>query len=222
MLNLIAGVAGCCLLALAAYKDNSRPPIVSTGVETMAADKWDIQHSPGMLLRPLAGDGGWYFDFPGSAGSVGYVTTLTSMAASSGIAASIMVVVTGNPVFNYKLEANNTCDFPAHVRLFLQRQGDDLSGVGPKQYFRWWSIEAAFKLKAGEAMLTESFANLDKWVSVFGKRGDADAEATAGLQDAVRNLARIGFTFGGGCFYGHGVNITNGSARFIATSFNVK
>jgi hypothetical protein len=36
------------------------------------------------------------------------------------------------------------------------------------------------------------------------------------------NLGNVGFVFGGGCFYGHGVNVIGGSARFLTTSYSVK
>src|SRR2546427_5558274 len=42
-------------------------------------------------------------------------------------------------VFNYQLNPNNTCDYPAHARLYLQRTGDDLSGQGEYEFYRWFS-----------------------------------------------------------------------------------
>jgi hypothetical protein len=33
------------------------------------------------------------------------------------------------------------------------------------------------------------------------------------------NVGNIGMTFGGGCFAGHGVNISGGTARFSLTSY---
>jgi hypothetical protein len=32
----------------------------------------------------------------------------------------------------------------------------------------------------------------------------------------------VGFSFGGGCFYGHGVRVSGGGARFALTSYKVK
>jgi hypothetical protein len=56
---------------------------------------------------------------------------------------------------------------------------------------------------------------------VYGKSGDDDATALAGFQDALGNLGRVGMTFGGGCFFGHGVNVSGGTARFALISYTI-
>ena len=38
----------------------------------------------------------------------------------------------------------------------------------------------------------------------------------------LKNMGHIGVTFGGGCFFGHGVNVSGGAARFIMTRFELK
>ena len=58
--------------------------------------------------------------------------------------------------------------------------------------------------------------------SSFGKLGNANAEANKGFEAALKDVANVGFTFGGGCFFGHGAFVTNGTARFIVTEFKVK
>ena len=42
-----------------------------------------------------------------------------------------------------------------------------------------------------------------------------------GFQDALGDLGHVGMTFGGGCFFGHGVNISGGTARFSLISYTV-
>jgi hypothetical protein len=44
----------------------------------------------------------------------------------------------------------------------------------------------------------------------------------AGFKQAITNLENVGFSFGGGCFYGHGVRVSGGGARFALTSYKVK
>jgi hypothetical protein len=51
----------------------------------------------------------------------------------------------------------------------------------------------------------------DQLVSVSGKRGDYNESAQIGFQQALRELGNVGFVYGGGCFYGHGVNVIGGS-----------
>jgi hypothetical protein len=183
---------------------------------------WDIRYSPSMPAHPAADRNGWSFDFPDCGGrsacSVNYVTTRVDMAASQSIKATFAVTINGPVQFHYKLERDNTCDSPARVRLFIQRKGDDLTGA--KEFWRWWSNPVSLQLGSGAGELTAALAP-SEWLSVFGKRGDASAAAREGFQLALREIGNVGFTFGGGCFYGHGVNITGGTARFTLTGFSV-
>ncbi len=189
----------------------------------MDAQAWAILYSPGMPAHPSPREmGGWFFDFPSAPGSVHYVTAAGNMTAAKSVSASIEVTTTGTPTFEYKLEANNTCINPAHVRFLLQEKGDDLSGAGGKQYYRWWSISAAYELAFGSATLTAQISDLSQWMSVFGERADASAAATAGFKQAMSNLGAVGFSFGGGCFYGHGVRASGGAARFAVTSYVIE
>jgi hypothetical protein len=153
---------------------------------------------------------------------VHYVLAAVNMVASSYVEAKFSVITTGTPAFIYNLQADNTCIYPAHVRFLLQEQGDDLSGTNGKQYFRWWSTSIAYQLAPGEADLSASLSDFSQWVSVFGEKANASAAATAGFEQAMANLGNVGFAFGGGCFYGHGVRVSGGSARFAVTKYAVK
>jgi len=144
------------------------------------------------------------------------------MDASNDVDANISVPTTGTPVFVYNLEPDNTCVYPAHVRFLSQEKGDDLSGRNGKQYFRWWSNTVAYQLAPGPAKLSASLIDLSQWTSVFGEKANASAAATAGFQQAIANFGNVGFAFGGGCFYGHGVRVSGGGARFAVASYAVK
>ena len=63
---------------------------------------------------------------------------------------------------------------------------------------------------------------ISQWTSVLGEKANASAAATAGFQQAIANLGSVGFSFGGGCSYGHGVRVSGGGARFAVTSYAVK
>src|SRR5271166_3503574 len=212
-------------LLLASCDDNGPfpAPTPRSTVVLMDAVAWTIPYSPGMPPHPTPQtDGGWYFDFPNAPNSVHYVLATVNMAASSSVDASILVTTTGMPVFVYNLQPDNSCTYPAHVRFLLQQRGDDLSGMNGKQYFRWWSNSVAYQLALGRANLSASLTDLSQWTGVFGEKANANAAATAGFRQAVANLDNVGFSFGGGCFYGHGVRVSSGSARFAVTSYTVK
>jgi hypothetical protein len=213
----------CLLLLLAVCHDASAQSSSAPRNVPMDAQAWSIRYSLGMPAHPAPRDkGGWYFDFPSAPGSVHYVTAAVDMTASESVTANIEVTTTGTPTFDYSLDPNNTCSHPAHVRFLLQQKGDDLSGVAGKQYYRWWSINAAYELAAGSTTLTAQISDHSQWVSVFGERADATAAATAGFKQAMQNLGAVGFAFGGGCFYGHGVRVSGGRARFAIISYAVK
>ena len=105
-------------------------------------------------------------------------------------------------------------------RLYFQRKGDDLSGQGEYEYYRWWSKTAAYVLAPGNAVLTGDLTQPSQWISVYGKPGDGNVLA---FREALTNIGTVGMTFGGGCFFGHGVFVDpgSGSAVFKAMSYRV-
>jgi hypothetical protein len=223
MARIVAFILG--LLLLAGCDENTSLPAATRplNVVPMNAQAWSILYSPGMPPHPAPQMGsGWYFDFPAAPGSVHYVLAEVNMAASLSVDASILVTTTETPVFVYNLQPDNTCIYPAHVRFLLQEQGDDLSGTNGKQYFRWWSTSVAYQLAPGQADLSASLTDLSQWVSVFGEKANASAAATEGFKQAMANLSNVGFAFGGGCFYGHGVRVTGGSARFAVANYTAR
>jgi hypothetical protein len=145
-----------------------------------------------------------------------------NIAALSFVEARILVTSAGSPVFVYKFQPDNDCIYPAHVHLLLQEKGDDLSGKNGKQYFRWFSNSVAYRLAPGAVRLKASLTDLSQWTSVFGEKANASAGATVGFRQAMANLGNVGFSFGGGCFYGHGVGLSSGSAQFALTSYMIK
>ena len=222
LVRVLLPILGLLLLAACNDESGSPAPTLRSTVVPMDAQAWSIRYSPGMPAHPSPREtGGWYFDIPSAPGSVHYVTAAVDMIATKSVSASIEITTTGTPTFEYALEVNNTCVSPAHVRFLLQQKGDDLSGAGGKQYYRWWSISAAYKLAPGSTTLTVQVSDLSQWLSVFGERADASADATAGFWQAMNNLGAVGFSFGGGCFYGHGVRASDGGARFVVTNYAV-
>jgi hypothetical protein len=131
---------------------------------------------------------------------------------------TFQILTTGAPTFNYAMDSDNTCTTPATVRLFLERRNDNFSA----EFYRWWANPTAYDLQptSGNVTLTVPLAP-DQWSSVYGKAGNYDATARAGFQDALTDLERVGMTFGGGCFFGHGVNVSGGTARFVLIDYTV-
>jgi len=181
------------ILAACNGGSNPMPPVSAV---------WAFQYSPGMPPSMV----GNYFDFPPQDG-VHYVVRSGAARSSIGMTFTIsgngtIVPTQGNP--------------PALVRLYFQRAGDDMSGAGQYEFYRWWSTDS-IELKAGDFTLAVPLTP-ERWSSVYGKHGDV---VPAQFQAAVGGMQTLGFTFGGE-FAGHGDYVTNGSARFTLTSFTAQ
>ena len=123
---------------------------------------------------------------------VHYVTTTYAnpIPVDSTLLVSFRVEAASATVFNFKLEADNTCDKRrASVRAILQRAGDDLYGAD----YRFWSNPAAIVLAEGEYTMTVKLSP-DQWTNVNGKR------SAVGFVETLKKIENIGLTFGGGAF----------------------
>ena len=217
-----------------------RKPSGSSNVSLNAAD-WTFYFGNGPLAHPTpnAGQLGWWFDVPvltcasisecwtqpyippACCPQVDYIMVpfTASLLTKSYITITLAVVLTsGAPIFNFKMEASNNGTSPASVRALVFKQGD----VGIDENGRWWSnpVHAVLSATTGQVTLTIPIQP-DQWSNVAGKRGNYDAARLAGWQAALSNPRFVGLTFGGGSFFGHGVNVSNGTARFVMTDYSL-
>lgn len=193
---------------------SSAPDVLS-----LQPQDWDIHYSPGMPAHPSpAADGAWFFDFPVDPGSVHYVSVPYNQSVQHKSVSLTFRVTTSEAPFYNSLDTgcNNT---PAHVRLYLQRRDDDMQSDG----YRWWSNPASYELGTNDnqVITIEVSLTADKWSGLYGEFGHSSAQARQWFQATLSNLGRIGMTFGGGCSFGHGVNVSGGSARFTLIRFEV-
>jgi hypothetical protein len=150
---------------------------------------------------------------------VHYVTTTYAKALAPTSSMSMTVSITATPgvLFDYHTEASNSCPGSATVRLYFQRQGDDLTMASAT--YRWWSNPISFVLvpTSGAATITVPLHG-SQWTDVNGMSG---LQQPSGFAAALAHPANIGMTFGGGCFFGHGVFIDSGAATFTITGFSI-
>ena len=190
-------------------------------VTVSASTPWNIQHSPGMPPQTTPSNGGWSFEFPVGpealgAASVHYVSAPASGHLSGArLEMDFTIEAAGNPAFQYKLNSDNTCVNPANVSMYLQRRNDQLTAA--YEHYRWWS-DTSIPLLPGAFSLTVPLSP-GNWSQVYGKNGTAYPHEFAA---ALADLEAVGVTFGGGCFKGHGVNLSQGTAKFTMTRFEVK
>ena len=67
----------------------------------------------------------------------------------------------------------------------------------------------------GPSTFSVTLHDIAEWTGVFGSNA-------ALFSSALANVSGVGFVFGGGCFSGHGVAVSSGSARFTLNSYTVQ
>lgn len=188
---------------------------------SLSPDRWKIRYSQNMPSRPsLEPTGGWYFNFPKGTNcsdkyncpGVHYVTNTFFKVIPKGATLNIKLKIVADPttVFNYQLEKSNTCISPAAVRAFLQKINDNMIASNG----RFWSNPGKVTLANGIFTLSVPLVS-DQWTNVDGQH------SVTGFAKILNNMGNIGITFGGGCFFGHGVNVSGGTAKFIMTGFSI-
>lgn len=187
---------------------------------SMDAAAWRILYGVGHPPTPsrLTNAPGWFFDFPKLPnGRVGYVTQEAGGSYLRGSALQMTFTIDADPgvVFDHRTAPNNTSDIPAHVRFYLQQ-----GRFSNEANSRWWSSPIAVKIEQGDAVLQVPL-DPSQWSNLWSAKGDADPDTTAGFRNVLENLSEVGFTMGGGFFYGHGVRVGGGNARFILRGMEV-
>lgn len=156
------------------------------------------------------------FEFPRS-GSIHYLFTPSALSSVHGTLALSFTITAAAPVtFNSLDPQSSSCTIPSAARPFFWSNDN---GNGP--YDRWWSNPRAVSLSPGSGSLVVPLKP-ENWSSVNGKIGNADSDTRYAFQRALLNVTRLGITFGGGCSFGHGVNISGGPATFFLTEFAIR
>ena len=145
MIGLLLTVASCGGGGGSTPTPKAPAPVVTLDM-SKNPESWEIgpiingvNYSVGVALRPFAHPNGWAIDLPqpdSLAGHVHYVTLrYGSLAGKTRI------------VMRYRIEAGpgvqifprNYPGSPAILTLYFQRSGDDWSGTGKYEAYRWWA-----------------------------------------------------------------------------------
>jgi hypothetical protein len=172
-------------------------------------------YSKGVALHPSPRRGGGFqIDLPRAPGSVHYVTFRHGP-------------LTGKRriVMRYRVEADPGVRFVAAsdgksgsmITLYFQRAGDNWSGRGRFESYRWYATFATqAPLTPGDHLMA---APLDgAWTAVETSNARTSPGA---FRAALAAADEVGFVLGGGDGYGHGIFAT-GRARLIVTDFRVE
>lgn len=211
------------LLALAvAATAPASPRRMPSASNHVSASQWTIgpiiegrQYSRGMGLRPVPHPGGgWHIDIPPPPGSVNYVTFRHgSLSGKRRIVMHYRVELAPG----VRITPRKSPGAPSMITLYVQRRGDNWSGLGPFETYRWFASFAMHSpITPGDHVLS---APLDgNWTAI---QSSTARSAPAAFRAALADADQVGFVLGGGDGLGHGVNAT-GPARLVVTSFRVE
>lgn len=190
---------------------NIRPR--EANVASLNPQDWYIYHSAEMPAHPSAdANGAWSFEFPSwvIGGHVNYIQTPFNAT-----------MVLHNVTITFRIESDtpqyrviDSSDIlPATVHLFFEQQNDDLADLNG----RWWAGASVYNLGSQDNTTITFVVPLtpDQWSNVHGQR---DPQA---FYAALGNIGWIGVTCGGQYFWGHGVALSGGSAKYILVNLNV-
>ena len=215
-------VASLIALALAAACGDSANAVADQAASVSNPAAWTIgpiirgrNYSRGMPLHPTPRRGGGFqIDLPRAPASVHYVTFRHGP-------------LTGKRriVMRYRIEADPGVQIlassdgksPSMITLYFQRSGDNWSGRGRFESYRWYATFATRTPLSPGAY--EMVAPLDgAWTAVETSGARTNPAA---FREAIAAADQVGFVLGGGDGYGHGVFAT-GPARIVVTDFRVE
>jgi len=205
----LALIAAIGVIACSSPTEPSPTPVTIA----LQSNAWETIGDPQPF--PISNDGGALtFEFP-TTGSIHYLYTASPIRAVHGtLNVTVRVTTTGPVVFN-SLD-QTSCGIAASVRPLIWANDN-----GSGDYDRWWSNPRAFNLAAGSATISVPLKP-ENWSSVNGQFGNKDAQVQFAFEKALLNVTRLGLTFGGGCSFGHGINIRGGNAVFTLTDYRIQ
>jgi hypothetical protein len=188
-------------------------PPQEANVVSLDPQNWYIYYSGGMPPHPSADiEGAWSFEFPASktGGHVNYVQTPFNETTTLHNVNITLRVESDAPL--YKV-IDPTDILPATVHIFFEQQNDDLRNPNG----RWWAGASGYNLGSQDNTTITFVVPLtpDQWTNVYGQSDPQSFYA------ALENVGWIGLTCGGQYFWGHGVALDGGSAKFILIDYHV-
>jgi hypothetical protein len=181
-------------------------------VVSLDPQNWYIFYSSQISLHPSSSEanGAWSFYLPPRGGYVGYVQTPFNATTTLHNVIVSFTVESNAPQY----EVLDPSDIPpATVHLFFEQQGDDLRNPDG----RWWADFGGYNLGSQDNTAVTLVVPLtpDQWTNVYGANDPQAFYASLG------NAGWMGLTFGGQYFWGHGVALSSGSAKFVLLNFKV-
>ncbi len=201
------------LTILLAFSAFSQPLTVPTN----GGGQWTVYHAAvnNGNMKNLPGQHGLYFDFPVATDWIqaAFTTFGNPRPISGTVQIMLQVATTGSPVFSYYPDSYN-CPPSTTVRAYFDSQAL-ASNYSP---YRWWSNPISYAIGPGMVVLTIPLTG-DQW---SGYNGDFGTARPADFSATLANMTSIGLTFGGGCFFENGVQVSGGgTAQFQLLGYSI-
>ena len=129
--------------------------------------------------------------------------------------AVVEIEVTPGTEFTYSGDPD-ACGDPANVRFYFET---DTSGRFEETDYWWSNLHPRLDTLTDQLIMIFPMSFPSLWSDDKGHLGSTDPAHEAAFADAVRNVRRIGLSFGGGCSHGNGVGIRPGTGSGY---FNLK
>lgn len=172
-------------------------------------------YSRGVPLHPAPRRGGGFqIDLPRAPGSVHAVTFRHGPLTGK---RRIVMRYRVETARGASLLAASDGRSPSMITLYFQRAGDNWSGRGRFEAYRWYATFATqTPLTPGDHVMV---APLDgAWTAVETSKATTNPAA---FRAALAAADQVGFVLGGGDGFGHGI-VATGPARLIVTDFRVE
>jgi hypothetical protein len=189
------------------------PPGIAPGkpnVVSLDPKNWYIYYSSGTPAHPgTDSEGAWSFAFPNS-GHVNYIQTPFNVTSTLHNVTLTFKVESDAPLYGI---VDPSDILPATVHIFFEQRNDNL--IQPDG--RWWAGASAYNLGSEDNTTITQVVPLtpDQWSDVYGEH---DAQS---FYAALSNVGWIGVTCGGQYFWGHGVGLDSGSAKYVLINVQV-
>ena len=176
-------------------------------------------------INPIGQQSYWTWDFVSYVMTNPLDSTWRDISQKSSVLATVNLVAVGGGArtFNYQLNANNTCTYPAEMHLILA--ADDWDTVdnhaieSTDQQYQTPSYSITMQVGVGPQALT---VPLDPKNWIFRVSGQRASSNPTDWQYVLTHLTKVGVTFGGGCFYAHGVNVSGGPVQMQISNLQVQ
>jgi hypothetical protein len=206
-------VAAMLTAAMAPACSSPTAPSPTPATVPLQSSTWETIGTPQPYPLSTTGDA-LTFDFP-ETGSIHYLFTPSPLRVIRGTLVVSLRVATSGPVVFNSLDQSG-CGIPPAVRPLIWANEN-----GNGDYDRWWSNPRSFALADGAATIAVPLAP-EAWSSVNGHMGNSNSQVQYSFERALLNVSRLGLTFGGGCSFGHGINVRGGTATFALTSYRIE